>query len=309
MPTNLAREYLSGSLASSFTYALFSPLEVVKTRLQIQDAPGWQRIYHGGLLHTSAEIMRKEGLLRFWCHGLTAGIARDFAYSGIRTGMYPTTRDAIAAAGGKVAGAEISLVEKIAAGAATGSVGAGLANSFDVVRVRMICDGGRVDPATRRLTTGLRAGEAPRWSSSFGCMMDAARSEGVARGLLLRGIGASMARAGVLTAAQMATYDHTKTVARRHGISEGPALHVAAALLSGLAAAAACNPTDVLKSRIMSSGGRHSTLSMAWHILTREGVAGFYRGFQANYARLGPTILVQLPIVEQLRLLFGVRAL
>jgi hypothetical protein len=123
--------------------------------------------------------------------------------------MYPTVRDAVAS--NRAAG-EASLAQKIVAGAITGSGGAGIANAIDVVRVRMTAEGGRVDPSTGQLTTGLRAGHKPRWRSSMHCLTDTAAREGVVRGLLLRGLTASMSRAGLLTAAQMSTYDHTKTV-------------------------------------------------------------------------------------------------
>lgn len=311
--SRLAREYLTGSLASSLTYLMFSPLEVVKTRLQIQDSVGWTRVYHNGFVRTTLDLLRADGPLLLWSHGLPAGVARDFTYSGIRTGMYPTVRDAISAAAG-TGSAEPSFHEKVAAGATTGSVGAGLANAIDVVRVRMLADSGRVDPATGRYKTGLRAGHVPRWTSSLHCLRDTARTEGVVQGLLLRGVSVSMARAGLLTAAQMSTYDHAKTVARRNGIPESTALHVAAALISGLAATAACNPADVLKSRVMSSGGgagssASGVLDMAWRIVTHEGPLGFYRGFLPAYARIGPTILIQLPVAEALRRAFGVRQL
>ena len=46
----LARESLSGSLAASFTAALFNPLEVVKTRIQLQYLPGQPRLYTRGFV-------------------------------------------------------------------------------------------------------------------------------------------------------------------------------------------------------------------------------------------------------------------
>ena len=39
---------------------------------------------------------------------------------------------------------------------------------------------------------------------------------------------------------------------------------------------------------------------MAWRIVTHEGPLGFYRGFLPAYARIGPTILIQLPVAEAL---------
>ena len=74
---------------------LFSPLEVVKTRLQLQAAPGWTKIHSGGLFAALRAILAQDGVLLSWSHGLAPGVARDFVYSGFRTGMYPTVRNAI----------------------------------------------------------------------------------------------------------------------------------------------------------------------------------------------------------------------
>jgi len=306
----MGREYLSGSLASSFTAALFNPLEVVKTRLQLQDMTGWRRIYTCGFLDALRVIAKEEGLLLLWSHGLTTIVARDFLYSGFRTGMYPTVRSLVA---GSRTPEETLLVHKIAAGAICGGVGSAIANPLDVVRVRMIAEGGLVDPATGKLSTGMRAGCQPRWSTSASCLLDAVRKEGVTRGLWLRGLGPSVSRAALLTAAQMSTYDHTKVLAKRHSLlHEGLALHCVAAGISGFAAQVACNPADVLKSRIMSmraTGAPTTAWSVAVGIVNKEGVTAFYRGFTPAYARLGPTIFVQMPIVEALRSMMGVRSL
>ena len=304
--STLAREYLTGSLASSLTYTLFSPLEVVKTQMQLQSTVGVQHArLPASFAHALANGLTADGPLHFWSHGLCAGIARDFFYSGFRTGMYPSVRNAISGAGG-----DASMLQKITAGAMTGSLGAGLANTFDVVRVRMIAEGGRVDPNTGILTTGLRAGHPPRWPSSLQCAADTAQREGVIHGLMLRGVGASMSRAALLTAAQMSTYDHAKTLAKRNGFGESTQLHVAAALLSGLVATIACNPADVVKSRVMSarasgagSGDGGGTLGVLARIAQHDGIAGFYRGFLPAYARIGPTSALQPrpPAQEPLR--------
>ena len=94
--SQLAREYLSGSCASSTTAAIFCPLECVKVRLQVQDMPGWHRVYHNGFGDAAMDILKSDGLLRFWSYGFSASVTRDFVYSGVRTGMYPTVRDALA---------------------------------------------------------------------------------------------------------------------------------------------------------------------------------------------------------------------
>ena len=323
MAPQLLKEYLTGSLSSAFTAALFNPFEVVKTRLQLQDMPGAARLYTAGFGNALRVTAAQDGVLGLWGHGLAAIVGRDFFYAGVRTGMYPTVRAAIARGN-----PDPSLAEKILAGALTGGAGAGLANSFDVVRVRMTAEGGVVNAATGKFATGMRAGHAPRWSSSYDCFADAWRREGLVRGLLLRGVGATMSRAALLTAAQMSTYDHTKVLASRHGLlGEGTALHLAAAGVSGFCAAVACNPADVLKSRLMAArqsqaagagtaagacraGGVATTMrGTIIQIWTAEGLRGFYRGFLPAYARLGPTIMVQMPLLELLRSSFGLRAI
>ena len=58
------REVASGSLAAGFTATLFSPIECVKTRLQVQDQPGWPRLYRHGFVRALMQIGAEDGLLR-----------------------------------------------------------------------------------------------------------------------------------------------------------------------------------------------------------------------------------------------------
>jgi hypothetical protein len=123
-------------------------------------------------------------------------------------------------------------------------------------------------------------------------------------GLMLRGIGPSMSRAALLTAAQMSTYDHTKVIAKQNGLlSEGVALHCVAAGISGFAAQAACNPADVLKSRVMSAMHAASANSahgvtttptvwgVAMNIVRHEGPAAFLQVRDLNIRAAYPTLL------------------
>lgn len=251
---------------------------------------------------------REDGVLRLWSHGFAGFVSRDVIYPGIRIGLYPTVRSWLA--GGKEK-ADIGLPEKIAAGACTGALGSALANPLDVVRVRMAVQGGRVDAASGLLVTGMHAGEAPRWRSSLHCLAATASEEGLAG--LWRGVGPTMGRAALLSAGQLASYDHTKTVLRRLGwAEEGSQLHVIAALVSGLVATTVCHPADVVKSRLMmgrASDSSVSVLSAARQILVHEGPLGFGRGWVASYARLGPCYFIQMPIVEAARSWLGVGAL
>ena len=305
---SLPREIAAGSLAAGFTATLFSPLECVKTRLQVQDLPGWPRVYTGGLLSTLSQVAREEGLVMLWSHGFVGFVGRDLLYSGLRIGLYPTVRGRLTADG-----ADASLLVKVAAGASTGALGASIANPLDVMRVRMSCEGGLVG-SDGLLATGMRAGHAPRWHSSWHCLAACYKSEGIMHGLW-RGVSATVARAALLSAGQLSSYDHSKQwLLREEMMVDGGRLHVVCAVISGLVATTVCNPADVMKSAMMSAareGGAQqaSPLAIMRAIITTQGVGGFWRGWTAAYARAGPAFFIQMPIVEELRRRFGVGTL
>lgn len=306
--TTQLREIAAGSIAASFTATLFSPLELVKTRLQVQEAPGEPRLY-SGMLSALTKIAKEDGLRGLWTHGFFGFVARDFFYSGLRIGLYPTVRERLS--GG--AKGEASLAQKVAAGACTGALGATIANPLDVVRVRMSVEGGRV-AADGTLLTGMRIGQPRQWRSSLHCLVDTLRSEGLVQGLW-RGVGPTMSRAALLSAGQLSSYDHSKTLLLRDGwLDEGRTLHIVAAIISGLVATTCCNPADVLKSRIMSArasgaAGSVTALGVTREILRSEGLLGFWRGWTAAYARAGPAFFIQMPIVEAVRNALGVGSL
>ena len=80
---------------------------------------------------------------------------------------------------------------------------------------------------------------------------------------------------------------------------------------------ASVDSADVLKSRLMSTRVTNpgsnaleaTSIGVAREIWQHEGVRGFFRGVLPAYARIGPIIFLQMPIVEALRSAFGVRAL
>jgi len=307
------REIGSGSLAAGFTASLFSPLELVKTRLQVQHQFG-QPLYRG-LGHALRRIASEEGAGALWRHGFAGFVARDLTYSGFRIGLYPTVRSLYSgdAAGGG-GGGDAGLLVKILSGCTTGMLGSALANPVDVVRVRTSVESGALDAATGRFKTGLCAGAAPRFAGFGSCARQLA-SEPLASGAY-GGVGASMARAAALSGGQLASYDHCKYLFLKHGVfaDDGAPLHCFCAIISGLVAVTACNPPDVVKSRLMLSqqGGGAATTSAAAvvrDIWQAEGLRGFYRGWLPAASRAVPAFFIQMPVVEQLRLWLGVETL
>ena len=111
----------------------------------------------------------------------------------------------------------------------------------------------------------------------------------------------------MITVGLTVAYDQTKEEAKRHGVmDEGFLLHLAAALVSGTTASVLCAPMDVVKSKVMAAPDQHSGwLPCLVHIVRTEGVPGLFRGLGANICRLCPAIAIQLPVMEQMRILAG----
>mmetsp|Transcript_109345 Transcript_109345/g.341913 ORF Transcript_109345/g.341913 Transcript_109345/m.341913 type:complete len:124 (+) Transcript_109345:302-673(+) len=84
------------------------------------------------------------------------------------------------------------------------------------------------------------------------------------------------------------------------------------AIISGLVATTACNPADVIKSRVMMARGEGESISVTQavvQVVRQQGFRGFMSGWCPAYCRAGPAYFIQMPVVEGLRHLFGVESL
>ena len=70
---------------------------------------------------------------------------------------------------------------------------------------------------------------------------------------------------------------------------------------SFIVSASACMPADVIKTKVLSGAQGASVWGCLLGTLRAEGLAGLYRGFVPAVARQCPVILVQMPIIEQIR--------
>lgn len=126
---------------------------------------------------------------------------------------------------------------------------------------------------------------------------------------LYSGSSASVARAALLTSAQLGTYDVVKNnmlVQLFAMDKDKKTTHIIASLLTSLFCTTASNPADVLKTRIMND--KAGTLGVRGHtqlILQTEGVQGFMKGWCASYSRIGPHTIITFVLVERIRQLIG----
>lgn len=316
--------FVEGGIASIVAGCSTHPLDLIKVRMQLQGeaaaAPAPQQAlrpalaFHAGghtvaLPHhhdipapprkpgpvaVGAQILRSEGAAALFS-GVSATMLRQTLYSTTRMGLYDILKTRWTQDNGGV----LPLHRKIAAGLVAGGVGAAVGNPADVAMVRMQADG-RLPLAERRNYRSV--------GDAIGRM---ARDEGVRS--LWRGSSLTVNRAMIVTASQLATYDEAKEaiLARRGPGADGLATHVAASFTAGIVAAAASNPVDVVKTRMMNMKVAPGApppyagaVDCALKTVRSEGPMALYKGFIPTVMRQGPFTVVLFVTLEQVRKVF-----
>ena len=118
--------------------------------------------------------------------------------------------------------------------------------------------------------------------------------------------------AGIRRGTQLATYDSTKHLILKQGwLQEGLLIHALSAIIAGFATSAISSPIDLVRTRLMNfkEGGPtyNGFLNCGMTIARTEGLQGLYKGFSAQWLRLGPHTLLQFIIWENLRKMFDIK--
>ncbi len=130
---NHAMECVLGGISTSCACIFSNPLEVVKTRMQLQgelQARGSYKMHYRNVFHAFYTIARVDGLTALQ-KGLVPGICYQAIMNGFRLGNY----QAITNAGlTKNADGSLSYFRCVAAGAISGCIGAFFASPMYMVR-------------------------------------------------------------------------------------------------------------------------------------------------------------------------------
>ncbi|ELR23554.1 carrier superfamily protein [Acanthamoeba castellanii str. Neff] len=286
-----------------------NPIEVIKTRLQLQGElqeekakSGLSRIYgkerkYKGFMHGGVQILRDEGIAGLY-KGIVPAALRECSYAAIRLALYDPIKTLLGenrADGVKDGG--LPFWKKLVAGATAGSIGAAIATPTDVLKVRMQAEGAR---------------DKPRYKNTLEGFVTIARTEGI-RGLY-KGVVPTTQRACILSAAMMSSYDHSKHFILQKGWIKHDNLyaHICAGMMAGFSMAVVSTPIDVVKTRIMNrSAGGPAPYRGMFDCLVKtaqaEGVLGLYKGFVPTFLRLGPHTILAFTIYEELRKWAGIR--
>jgi solute carrier family 25 protein 34/35 len=279
--------------------------EVVKTRMQLQNelvathAAG-ARVAYRNIFHAIYVILREEGV-RGIQRGLLSGMGYQFVMNGVRLGSYPFVQRQL---GATEPGTRGFFLRNLLSGAITGAAGAFIGSPLFLIKVRL---------QTQSSAAGLRVGHQHDYAGVVDGLRKVLRAEGV-RGLW-RGVGSAIPRVVVGSSVQLATYDSFKRLLmERAGLARDSVLtHLGASFSAGFCVATAMNPFDLVSTRLYNQrvgpearGALYSGVVDCFaKTLRAEGPRGLYKGFFAQWLRIGPHTVLTFVFLEQLKIATG----
>ena len=283
-----------------------NPLDVVKTRLQLQEKGG-PPSGGGGPAYTGVSgslrrIYQREGA-RGLQKGLTAVYLLQFTNVGTRFGGYgyiksalgmdapPPTTSSSSSTPSPTTGTGAT-ARLFAAGAASGALAGVVSNPFYLLKSRMQASEAVAAADTRTLREVARGVHAEGGLAAF-----------------WRGCRAFAPRTAAASSVQLAVYDLVKPRVRASlGLPEGFRLHFVASWITGIAVVLAMQPFDFAATRIMTNPAKYKSLVPCVRMtVAAEGPLALYQGTLANYLRFGPYCVLVFVFTEQLKLLYRER--
>lgn len=119
-----------------------------------------------------------------------------------------------------------------------------------------------------------------------------------------------MTRSSILTASQIGPYSWSKgQVINMTGLhDESIITHLFASLFAGIVSTTVTSPADVIKTRVMNEykNNRIDLMQFGKNMMKLEGGMSLFRGWMANYIRLGPQTTAIFLAYEQFCNIFNV---
>uniref|UniRef100_A0A673XU61 Kidney mitochondrial carrier protein 1-like n=1 Tax=Salmo trutta TaxID=8032 RepID=A0A673XU61_SALTR len=264
------KPFVFGGLASVTAECGTFPIDLTKTRLQVQGQVGdskYREIRYRGMLHAIGRICREEGISALYS-GLAPAMLRQASYGTIKIGTYQSFKRLLVDRP-----EDETLFTNVLCGVLSGVISSSIANPTDVLKIRMQAQGSVIQ------------------GSMVGNFINIYQQEGT-RGLW-KGVSLTAQRAAIVVGVELPAYD----LAKKHLIldchmGDNIYTHFLSSFACGLAGALASNPIDVVRTRMMNQTygavTYQGTLDCLLQTSRSEGFMALYKGFFPNWLRLGP---------------------
>ncbi|XP_054612024.1 solute carrier family 25 member 35 [Dunckerocampus dactyliophorus] len=291
-------DFLLSGVAACGACLLTNPLEVVKTRMQLQGelkSRGTYQVYYRNVFHAFYTIGKVDGLTGLQ-KGLVPGLVYQFFMNGVRLGSY-----AIIESSGYIhTDGRVSAVKTTIAGAAAGVVGAVMGSPVYLVKTHL------------QSQSTIAVGHQYKHQGMTHALAVIYKKHGLMG--LWRGASAAIPRVSVGSASQLSTFSSAKELVVDLQVFPKDSWLVAlsAGMISSVAVVLAMTPFDVVSTRLYNQPVDHQGKGQLYKgftdcfskTLKKEGLMGLYKGLGASYFRIGPHTILSLFFWDELRKLY-----
>ncbi|XP_072447641.1 solute carrier family 25 member 35 [Chiloscyllium punctatum] len=291
-------EFLMAGVAACGACVLTNPLEVVKTRMQLQGElrprGSYPRLYRN-VFHAAATICRADGWAALQ-RGLLPALIYQFLMNGIRLGTYSVMEDAgyTSTEDGRVSGTRCTL-----AGALAGVTGAFLCSPIYLVKTHL----------QTQSTSIIAVGHQYKHEGMLHALMTIYRQHGVTG--LWRGSSSAVPRVIVGSSSQLSTFSTVKQFTNDLQVFQPGSwlVSLTAGMVSSIFVVLAMTPFDVISTRLYNQPVDQKGKGVIYRgyldcfasTVRKEGLYGLYKGTGASYFRLGPHTILSLFFWEEMR--------
>ncbi|MCJ8748350.1 hypothetical protein PDJAM_G00163720 [Pangasius djambal] len=293
-------DFMLSGVAACGACLFTNPLEVVKTRMQLQGelkSRGTYRVHYRNVFHAFYTIGRVEGASGLQ-KGLVPALLYQFFMNGVRLGSYAI----IETAGYIHTEGRVSTAKSTAAGAVSGVVGAFVGSPIYLVKTHL----------QSQSMSSIAVGHQYQHRGMMHALSVIHREHGIMG--LWRGSSAAVPRVSVGSASQLSTFSIAKELINDLQIFSADSwlVSLCAGMISSVVVVLFMTPFDVISTRLYNQPVDHLGKGQLYRgfmdcfskTLRKEGVFGLYKGLGASYFRLGPHTILSLLFWNQLRILY-----
>lgn len=284
-------EFIIGACAASGAVIVSNPMDVLKTRMQLQGelrSRGEYSVVYRNIVHAGYTVVKEDGY-RALQKGLAPALGYQVIMNGTRFGLYQKIVDS-----GVISNKDgsMSSIGVIMAGASVGILGGLIGSPLYLVKTQL----------QSQSSESIAVGYQHKHKGTIAALTSIAKESGV-RGLW-RGATTSIPRVGVGSATQLLSFSKSKEFMNDLGRYPRDSWQgiLVGALVSGFAVACMMCPFDVVTTRVYnqatSSDGRgliyKGYADCLNKIFKTEGFFGFYKGWTTLYFRMAPHSFLNL---------------
>ena len=290
------RYYAAGGICAAFSHGITTPIDVVKTRQQVDPA-----LQGKGVVKSTKKIIEKEGF-RTLLSGLGPTTWGYLLEGSIKFGIYEALKPQVrrlllwAATASSISGLSSKLLGFLLCAGVSGVAASAMICPMEALRIRLVAE----------------PDFAPEgWVHGFLRLL---REGGV--GGLWRGINAMMLKQVPYTITKNVSFDFIATATYSAVKSSGYALTatmkfyipLVSAMAASVLSTISSQPGDMLLSVQSAHEGNRSAMDFAMDIKKEMGIKGFFRGMEARFVHVGLIVTVQLLIYDIIKRVVGIAA-